>query len=668
MEEGLLPSELRSFRMDRRSPEAVRLREAVSKKLLEFMGDYSDEVLAEYIVVLVCNGKNQNQARDDLEAFLGDDSGAFVSWLWDHLFKEFLILKVISDNSNPEAGRTYNHGDSLNRVIRSDVPADLPSHSVRQPKNGTTERSLHPTNANLLKPTEGSERLQPSHPNSIEPSADVSMDRLQGQTYSKGAVQNKTSCLPMNSEVPSPLGGMQSLQHDFQQKIPESNASTMASQNTPETKMERGTVNLRSVIAAEEHQLSTKYFAEPRLSSAAISDTLHQTRPRGNVWDRLGKPCKEDVIRIKEKYYQHVDFVKTGTQSEEPQNSRLKRTSSVIQSSSDLNKRLTAVNRGDTEGTSLNPAVENKSSNTLENADSLKRRRQFGDFSTDSSKSFCKEILLQDKEQSPKLHGSLPIKHTCQQTVEVGKSVASYAKFGSTKPSWMRSGSDVSAVSESQANNTSLKVASVKKLLPIRTTFPTTNPNSRTEVVNASQKPAQDEVLAVKLKLRQIEMDMLKLRTKQVALNLDGKQNQFSALQNQSDEDMESRTVLVTNVHFAATKEAIISHFTSCGTVHKVIMLTDAVTAQPKGAAYIVFANKESVAKAISLSGTSFFSRVLKIIRKAEVPPNFLVPNQPALNLKQPQTLHRQPHVKDPSQKHYSTTHLQWKRDQQKSR
>lgn len=30
--------------------------------------------------MLVCNGKNQNQAREDLEAFLGAESGAFVSW------------------------------------------------------------------------------------------------------------------------------------------------------------------------------------------------------------------------------------------------------------------------------------------------------------------------------------------------------------------------------------------------------------------------------------------------------------------------------------------------------------------------------------------------------------------------------------------------------------
>lgn len=31
-------------------------------------------------MILICNGKHQYQARDDLEAFLGDDSAKFVAW------------------------------------------------------------------------------------------------------------------------------------------------------------------------------------------------------------------------------------------------------------------------------------------------------------------------------------------------------------------------------------------------------------------------------------------------------------------------------------------------------------------------------------------------------------------------------------------------------------
>lgn len=41
--------------------------------------------------MLVCNGKHQNQAREDLEAFLGDESRAFVAW-YQILTCPFLII------------------------------------------------------------------------------------------------------------------------------------------------------------------------------------------------------------------------------------------------------------------------------------------------------------------------------------------------------------------------------------------------------------------------------------------------------------------------------------------------------------------------------------------------------------------------------------------------
>lgn len=44
-EANVFSSEPRSFKMDRRSPEASALRDAVSGKLLEFLGSYSDDVL-----------------------------------------------------------------------------------------------------------------------------------------------------------------------------------------------------------------------------------------------------------------------------------------------------------------------------------------------------------------------------------------------------------------------------------------------------------------------------------------------------------------------------------------------------------------------------------------------------------------------------------------------
>jgi len=79
MEASSDPIKGRTFSIDLSSDGAARLREAVKQKLAEFMGSYTDDVLAEYVAVLVCHGKQQDQAKRDLDAFLGDHSGAFVA-------------------------------------------------------------------------------------------------------------------------------------------------------------------------------------------------------------------------------------------------------------------------------------------------------------------------------------------------------------------------------------------------------------------------------------------------------------------------------------------------------------------------------------------------------------------------------------------------------------
>ncbi|KAG5043066.1 hypothetical protein JHK87_006981 [Glycine soja] len=94
-------------------------------------------------------------------------------------------------------------------------------------------------------------------------------------------------------------------------------------------------------------------------------------------------------------------------------------------------------------------------------------------------------------------------------------------------------------------------------------------------------------------------------------------------------EDVDSRTIFVSNVrtltplflvwegrlqglvHFAATKDGLSRHFNRFGEVLKVIIVTDAATGQPKGAAYVEFMRKEAADNALSLDNTSFMSRIL---------------------------------------------------------
>ncbi|XP_061959721.1 polyadenylate-binding protein 2-like isoform X2 [Populus nigra] len=123
------------------------------------------------------------------------------------------------------------------------------------------------------------------------------------------------------------------------------------------------------------------------------------------------------------------------------------------------------------------------------------------------------------------------------------------------------------------------------------------------------------EVLDVKQKLHKIELEMSKLRLKQVEMEKDGKSNLLSCSDGKihAEEDTKMRTVFVTNVHFAATKEALSLYFTKCGVVENVVILTDKTTGQRKGSAYVAFASKDSAEKAVALSGATFFSRTLKV-------------------------------------------------------
>ncbi|EXC12842.1 Zinc finger CCCH domain-containing protein 14 [Morus notabilis] len=93
---------------------AEKLRDRVKDKLKEFMGDYTDDTLVEYVLVLLKNGRRKEEARNELNVFLGDDSDSFVSWLWDHLASNIdLYVQPEETKTKPssadKSGRDYSH-------------------------------------------------------------------------------------------------------------------------------------------------------------------------------------------------------------------------------------------------------------------------------------------------------------------------------------------------------------------------------------------------------------------------------------------------------------------------------------------------------------------------------------------------------------------------------
>ncbi|XP_033145441.1 uncharacterized protein LOC103864640 isoform X5 [Brassica rapa] len=121
-----------------------------------------------------------------------------------------------------------------------------------------------------------------------------------------------------------------------------------------------------------------------------------------------------------------------------------------------------------------------------------------------------------------------------------------------------------------------------------------------------SKKPdIFSEIVNMKQKLQQLDnqINQAKHLKKQKFGELKGSV-QSGELQQKHD-DTESSIIHVTNVNYAASKEVISMLFSKCGAVKNITIVTDP-------AAFVTFATKESVNKAIALSGTMFFSRPIK--------------------------------------------------------
>lgn len=76
---------------------------------------------------------------------------------------------------------------------------------------------------------------------------------------------------------------------------------------------------------------------------------------------------------------------------------------------------------------------------------------------------------------------------------------------------------------------------------------------------------------------------------------------------------MDSRSVYVGNVDWGSTPEEIQGHFQSCGTINRITILCDKWTGQPKGYAYVEFADASSVANAMVLNDSLFRARLIKV-------------------------------------------------------
>ncbi|CAN6571180.1 unnamed protein product [Malus baccata var. baccata] len=533
----------KTFKLHRKSPFARKLKSSIAVKLPQFLSEYTDDVLAEYITVLVCNGKHQYQAKEDLEAFLGDVTVDFVSWLWN------LMLEYAGQSSadtgllNADEVATVSYQESKRcKGASTDRCAEFQNHSTRHADE-------------LLMKDDKAYHMSTCDPVSCE---DVKLAKgFQSVPFSE-ILKHESSELPKE------------LLH-LPKREAESKVTQYVISGRPCPKEICGSNPLESSLS-------------PRLIGTGF---VHSKKPRGSVWDRLGKPCEDIFVGPKNVHFYGVGHMKQdGGVHNQPPLMPLKRNLEVPALGTRSYSHPVETRKLNRGGSAMGEP---------HSANNIGRKRLFGEIRAGPGTGSAS--LVHERNMDPQY-----------------KDISQNFK----KPNLTKNGS-----------RTTQKLAS--------------------------------EVLEVKERLHQIEMEMSKLQSKQV-VKVDhlSKSDILKDLENNTE--IESRTVLVTNVHFSATREALSSFFAKCGGVFNVVILTDVVTAKPQGSAYVTFDSKESVDKALALSGTTFYSRIVKVLRIREAASAASAPNQISSK-----TFHAHvPHGNKkaiPKTPHFGSSSLQWRRE-----
>ncbi|XP_010928495.1 uncharacterized protein [Elaeis guineensis] len=600
----------RTFKANFTTEGVSKLRDRVKEKLKEFMGDYTDDTLVEYVIVLLRNGRRKDEARKELNVFLGDDSVTFVSWLWDHLSSNLHLYVQPQESFPDEMVRTSSisnqlPGRHISQVGHHTGNVQAESEYERE-KLTKVSRSRHDREWKGL--VRGNTQVFPLR--------SVVTDIL----HSEEKTHRRTN-LARRSRSPKPQVRKKRSREDEEQPNKRDSASQPAIgaprrllqfavrdavrtvQQQSITKTEPTSKRLRSVVSTsttdsvqEKRPQRTKSVARvPGALSTALkaaaeaAEDVKKVRSSSSVFDRLG---------------QGIDTV-------EP-----------INQSSDF--RAPELEDGEYENFDQIPAL-----NQVHYHERSDYNRDFaGDMTMADKETGMDDDYASDNDEYDKVgivthHGS-DASQSASSAHEDKKSRMEYSVAKKADDVVRRTRvmdqdlpANSAAVTSSKILNISVNVNTWK---PPHYQDPMdvaeaenrmTVEKSETNVAKPNDRLPKENDAAKSEKIKEMEHADVQ-KEPQRTTSTPG-----SYAAGLPSDDVDSRTLFVSNVHFAATKDTLSRHFNKFGAVLKVIIVTDGATGQPTGSAYVEFLKKESAESALSLNGTSFMSRILKVVRRS---------------------------------------------------
>ncbi|KAA3471513.1 nucleolin 1 [Gossypium australe] len=597
-----------TFKVNFSGDGAAKLKDRVKEKLKEFMGDYTDDTLVEYVIVLLRNGRRKDEAMNELNVFLGDDSNSFVSWLWDHLASNLDLYAPSREPYLDEGTRTTVLG---NQSIGAESH-QLDTDSERG-KSTKFPRNRHNRDwKGLVRDATEPPPLRSSEVENIRFEEKSSRKVGRGRSTSPPPTQKKRSrpderqpikreAVPqMNIDAPRRL-----LQFAVRDAVGTSRAPISAKE--PSSKRLRSVVSTSSgdLPARPRRIQSVARVPNPMATVikavAEAAEDVTKVKNAGSVFDRLGPGM--DVLETRDL---HPEFRESLTEDEEygDLNQPLEKTHSAY------------YQREEYAGRHVGNVTALESQTGLA-SESLSDNEWYGDVDVVG-------------------HGVMDESHTGH----TGRSSRSKGDNSLMVQYNVAKDDEILQTKNKDQNQSTIATNTSRKIVNISVNVNTWKPPHYQEPREVSELDSrkslpESEAIANKANHRLMEngnpVNVGNGNVKGAAYNQELSQK---AMQPSSAsyaaarplEDADSRTIFVSNVHFAATKDSLSRHFNKFGDVLKVIIVTDAATGQPKGSAYVEFMRKEAADNALSLDGTSFMSRILKVVKKSSAPQEAAAP------------------------------------------